>query len=371
MRVLIARSGSKGSAYYRVDEPARAVREAGLGVEVLVRQGIATVMRRGADDTEPQVVEVDAEGADVVVLQLPKTAAMLQILRLLQAQGVAVVVEMDDLLTGVPFGHMAHRSLVRGGKGDVALQCAREADLVTVTTPALLSEYAPHGRGAVVPNAIPRRIAELPPAYEREPEVVTIGWTGNVLGHPYDLQEMGSGLQQALDRTRSRSRLLVIGQKWDLRQRLGLGTEPAELGWLDSVDDYATRLGELFDIGVAPLRLDRFNECKSWLKPLEYSARGVYCVRAKSPEYERLGLGVPARAPKDWAKWLTAGVENAERRREMAAAARQQVLTSHLTEHTAERWVDAWRTALDHRARSAGVASPARPARPLAAAPSA
>ena len=370
MRVLIARSGSKGSAYYRVDEPARAVREAGLGVEVLVRQGLATVMNRTSADDEPQVVDVDAEGADVVVLQLPKTTAMLQILRILQSRGVAVVVEMDDLLTGVPFGHMAHRSLVRGGKGDVALQCAREADLVTVATPALLDAYAAHGRGAVVPNAIPRRIAELPPAYEREPEIVTIGWTGNVLGHPYDLQEMGSGLQQALDRTKPRSRMLVIGQKWDLRERLGLAGEPAELAWLDSVDTYATRLGELFDVGIAPLRLDRFNDCKSWLKPLEYAARGVYSVRARSAEYERLGLGIPARAPKDWAKWLAVGVEDADRRREMAAAAREQVLAGHLTEHTAERWVAAWRAALENRAKSAGTASRGGTST-LAAAPSA
>jgi hypothetical protein len=367
MRVLLARSGSKGSAYYRIDEPARAVQDAGLDVDVAVRTGLNTVMRRTAD-AGPQVAEVDAEGADVVVLQLPKTPEMLQIIRILQAQGIAVVVEIDDLLSGVPFGASAHHGLVRSGMGDMALQCAREADLVTVTTPALLEAYATHGRGAVVPNAIPRRIAELPPAYERDPELVTIGWTGNLLGHPYDMQEMGSGLQQALDRTRSRSRMVVMGQKWDLSQRLGLTTEPAELPWIPDIDTYAARIGEVFDIGIAPLRLDRFNTCKSWLKPLEYSARGVYCVRAKSAEYERLGLGVPARAPKDWAKWLTAGVENADRRREMAAAAREQVLASHLTEHTVERWVGAWRSALDNRARST---APARTARSLAASPSA
>jgi hypothetical protein len=350
MRVLLARSGSTGSAYHRIDEPARAVREADLGVDVVVRHGLATVMSRPNNGAAPEVLDVNSEDADVVVLQLPKTEAMLQILRLLQARGVAVVVEMDDLLTGVPYGHVAHNALVRGGKGDMALQIAREADLVTVTTPALLQEYAPHGRGVVVPNAIPRRIAELPPAYERDPEVVTVGWTGNVIGHPYDLQEMGSGLQQALDRTRWASRLLVIGEKWDMRTRLGLTAEPEEVSWLTDVDEYLTRMGELFDVGIAPLRLDRFNTCKSWLKPLEYSARGVYCVRAKSPEYERLGLGVPARAPKDWAKWISVGVQDADRRREVAAAAREQVLASHLTEHTVDRWVAAWRTALDNRA---------------------
>jgi hypothetical protein len=367
MRVLLAQSAAAASSYYRVDEPARAVREAGLGVDVTVQWGVATTMSQDGD--EPQVTGVDAQGADVVVLQLPKTAAMLQCLRTLQSQGVAVVVEIDDLLSGVPFGHTGHQSLVRQGKGNFALQCAREADLVTVSTPALLEEYAPHGRGAVVPNAIPRRIAELPPAYERNPETVTIGWSGNVLGHPYDLQEMGSGLQQALDRTAARSRLLVLGQKWDLRDRLRLSSEPEEELWIFDIDGYVTRMGELFDVGLAPLRVDRFNTAKSWLKPLEYSARGVYSVRARTPEYERLGLGLPARAPKDWAKWITVGVQDPDRRREVAAAARDQVLASHLTEHTAERWVAAWRTALDNRARSQGAATRGPAARPLADAP--
>jgi hypothetical protein len=364
MRVLLARSGSPGSSYYRVDEPVRAVRECGLDVDAVVRPGLATTMRRASEHGDPEVSEVDALGADVVVLQLPKTAAMLQCLRILQAQGVAVVVEMDDLLSGVPFGHTAHDVLVRQGMGQVALQCAREADLVTTSTPALLQEYAVHGRGVVVPNAIPRRIAELPPAYERIPETVTIGWTGNVQGHPYDLQEMGSGLEQALDRTRSQSRLLVLGQKWDLRSRLRLSREPDEVSWLPDVDTYATTMGELFDVGIAPLRLDRFNASKSWLKPLEYSARGVYCVRARSAEYDRLGLGLPARAPKDWAKWITLGVRDTDRRREVATAAREQVLAQHLTEHTAEHWATAWRTALENRARTRAAGMPTGIPRP-------
>jgi hypothetical protein len=353
MRVLIASSTvATGSAYYRVDEPARAVREAGLGVDVTTVQGLSTTVRPAGGGEEPRVTAVDAQGADVVVLQLPKTAGMLQCLRLLQAQGVAVVVELDDLLSAVPFGAAAHQLVVREGMARHALACAREADVVTVSTPALLDEYAAHGRGVVVPNAIPRRVAELPPAYDRTPEEVTIGWSGTVAGHPYDLQEMGSGLQQALDRTGPASRLLILGQKCDVRQRLGLRSEPDEVTWLPDVDTYLARLGELFEVGIAPLRADRFNAAKSWLKPLEYAARGIYCVRSRTGEYERLGLGLPARAAKDWAKWVTVGVQDADRRREVAAAARDRVLSTHLTEHTAQAWVAAWQAALDHRARA-------------------
>ena len=356
MRVLLALSSSRGPQYHRMEEPARAVREAGCGVDVRVVPALRTTVWQPTDGRTPEITGVDAQGADVVVVQLPKSAEMLQVIRLLQAQGVAVVVEMDDLLSAVPFGHAGHDALVRRGMAQAARACAAEADFVTVSTPALLEEYVRHGRGAVVANAIHRRFAELPPAYERNPDVVTVGWAGNVLNHPYDLQEMGSGLQQALDRTGGRSRFLVLGQKWDARERLRLPEEPDECAWLPDPGEYIRRLGELFDVGLAPLRLDRFNECKSWLKPLEYSARGIFCVRARTSEYERLGLGLPAKAAKDWAKWITTGIQDGGRRRELAAAARDKVLAGHLTEHRVEQWVGAWRAALEHRARTRPVA---------------
>lgn len=352
MNVLLCTAGHIGPDHYRVIEPARAVEEAGLGVRVTVQEGLKTTVRPSADTGTAEVVDVDAQGADVVVLQLPKTVEMLQCTRILQAQGVAVVVEMDDLLSAVPFGYPGHTMLVRKGMGRRALECAREADFVTASTPLLMQEYAPRGRGAVVPNAIPRRIAELPPAYDRNPEIVTIGWPGSIAGHPYDLQEMGSGLQQALDATRGRSRFMILGQKGDVRQRLALADEPDEVSWIPDVDRYTHAVGELFDVGVAPLREDRFNTAKSWLKALEFAARGVYFVRSPSAEYERLGLGMRAKSPRDWAKWLTMGIQDAERRREHAVRAREAVLAGHLTEHTVPGWISAWEQAIDNRARS-------------------
>lgn len=352
MDVLLVKANQPGSDYYRIDEPARAVNEANLGVRVEVRYGIGTTMGPVGPDGHQTVLDVDSRGADVVVLQLPKTREMLSILRLLKDRGVAVVVEIDDLLSAVPYGNPAHMALVRLGMSRVALECAREADLVTAATPALLEEYARHGRGALVPNAVPRRIAELPPAYERSPDVVTVGWAGNTGVHPYDLQEMGSGLKQALDQTRGASRFVILGQAWDIAEQLLLSEPVREIPWVTGVDAYLEQLGTVFDVGIAPLRVDRFNVAKSWLKPLEYSARGVHAVRARTPEYERLGLGMPAKAPKDWTKHLTTAVRDADRRHELAAAAREKVLAGHLTEHRAEEWVAAWRAALEHRART-------------------
>jgi hypothetical protein len=59
-----------------------------------------------------------------------------------------------------------------------------------------------------------------------------------------------------------------------------------------------------------------------------------------------------ARSPRDWAKWLTVGIQDADRRREHAVRARETVLAAHLTEHTVEGCVSAWLQAIDNRARS-------------------
>ena len=107
-------AGQDAQDYYRVREPIRAIQEAGVDIEIETSRGIATMVRPGEGG---EVYEVDARDADVVVLQLPKTVAMLQTIRVLQDQGVAVVVEMDDLLSAIPFGTPSHDALIRKGMG--------------------------------------------------------------------------------------------------------------------------------------------------------------------------------------------------------------------------------------------------------------
>ena len=85
----------------------------------------------------------------------------------LQAAGVAVVVDIDDDLDALPKGHPYRaatspaRPLRRHADGYVddpdaknrlwLREACRQADLVTVSTPALAKRYARHGRVAVLP----------------------------------------------------------------------------------------------------------------------------------------------------------------------------------------------------------------------------
>lgn len=349
MKVLLLPADSSGCRYYRMEEPAKAIRESGADVEIEIQTHLDVDGERNTGTGETVLRSVDAHGADVVVFQRPTNMMMLDAMRMLQAKGVACVVEIDDLLHAVSNAHAGHRAIVQDKADGRVLAMAREADMVTVTTPALLREYARHGRGRVIPNAIPRRILELPPAFERTPNIVHVGWTGSVFTHPHDLQMIGTGLRTALDRSPQTSRFSILGQARGAQERLGLARPPAELSWLGSVDHYLQELGSQFDVGLAPLRDDRFNRAKSWLKPLEFAARGVYVVRSVIDEYESLGIGLRAKSPKDWAKWVDRGITSSDYRANAAAAMRERVRAEHLTEHTVDRWLSAWRQALDHR----------------------
>lgn len=352
MKVLLLPADKSGCRYYRMEEPARAIRESGADVEIDIQTHLDVDGERNTAAGTTLLRSVDVHGADVVVFQRPTNMMMLEAMRMLQARGIACAVEIDDLLHAVSNAHAGHKAIIREGADARMLAMAREADMVTVTTPALLGEYARHGRGAVIPNAIPRRIVDLPPAYERDSNIVQIGWTGSVYTHPHDLQVIGTGLKTALDRSPLTSRFSILGQSHGAQERLGLKNPPAEIQWLGNVDHYLQEIGSQFDIGVAPLRDDRFNRAKSWLKPLEYAARGVYAVRSPVVEYESLGLGMRAKSPKDWAKWIDRAIQDKDHRWAFAEAMREQVRASLLTEHTVDRWVSAWRQALDNRVKT-------------------
>ena len=342
MKVLQLAADQGGCAFYRLIEPARAVIDA-HAIDIEVAESVRV------EGIPPHTVTRVDTDADVVVMQRPGDQMMLHILRALQAQGVAVVVEVDDLLSAIPPAHHAYRQFIPSGAARVTEQCAREADMVTASTPALLAHYARHGRGTVIPNAIPRRLAELPPAYEQQRDTVTVGWTGQVGSHPHDLLDLGSGLRQAFDHVGDRARFAAWSPTLIAEQT---GVTPQRLRFEKDVEDYVASIGRHLDVGIAPLRDDQFNRAKSWLKPLEYAARGVLPISSRMGEYMRLGIGPTAKRPHDWATLITRAVTDDDWRREQAAAARQRVLDAHLTEHTAHLWVGAWKQAADNRTRT-------------------
>lgn len=300
----------------------------------------------GMQDQRGNLISVDVPpDADVMVFQRVTMGQLAQAIPLIRAKGIAVVVDMDDDLTCIDPRNIAWTAMhPRAGVGRAghswhhATQACRDATLVTVSTPALLKTYAPHGRGVVVDNCVPARYLDVP-----HTDSDVIGWAGSTHSHPGDLPTVGSSVARLV---RDGHRWLTVGDGLGVRDALGLDRDPDATGVvpIDGWAEAVTRLG----VGIAPLADTRFNRSKSFLKPLEMAAAGVPWVASPRAEYRRLhqlGCGLLAEKPRDWHRQLTALATNEARRRELSEAGRAVAATLTI-EANAYRWMSAWEDAL-------------------------
>lgn len=346
-----------GRCGHRLIWPAEALAAQGADVELVLPTDGADAQIQGTwgtfGDGRREILDVDAPDADVVVLQRPLQRVLAGAVPLLQAKGVKVVVDVDDDFTTISRRNVSWRAvhprptIVRRGDGTehtiggpdrnfhhVADAC-RQADLVTVTTPALARRYGGHGRVRIVPNHVPAAYLalEVPPH-----DGVFVGWSGSIDTHPDDLQVTRGAVGRAL--RGGDARFAVVGTGKGVRKALGLDSEPIATGWLP-LDRYPEAVAQL-DIGIAPLELTAFNEAKSYLKGLEFAALGVAFVASPTEQYATCQpVGWIAHKPKDWERYVRTLIASTEGRVELARRGREWAATQTV-EGNCEQWWDTW-----------------------------
>ncbi len=263
-----------------------------------------------------------------------------------QAQGVAVVVDVDDDFTAIHPDNGAYP--LYSGRMSAALhgrhiaRCCALADLVTVSTPALAERYGAHGRVVVLRNCVPAKILDYPSLSDGH----TLGWPGRVASHPGDLEVTHGGVGEAID---GDWRFHVIGEAVGVREKLHLPCEPSETPWIASVEDYHRELCRL-DVGIAPLGDTKFNEAKSALKCLEMAGCGVPFVASPRAEDRGLGVGLLAKdRARNWRSALRGLMDSESLRTEIAEEGREAVRERHLYERGGWAWAAAWEDAARYR----------------------
>lgn len=347
MRVILYSADSSGCEFVRCREPLRT-----SGVDGEVRQSVSMIgkgirRRRGTAVLSEQIVEkvVAPVDADVVVFQRPPHRDTPALIEQFQAQGVAVVVDVDDDLTTVHPQNAAyalHAGLLSAEvNARYTAKCCGIADLVTVSTPALAERYGAHGRVVVLPNCVPATMLDYP----RHSDGHTIGWPGRVASHPGDLETTRGGVAEALGDWRFH----VIGEAAGVKDALGLPQEPTETPWIASVEDYHRTLGCL-DVGIVPLAHSTFNAAKSYLKGIELAAAGVPFVASPRAEYQKLGFGVlAADRARNWRSAVKQLLQDESLRWELGEQGREAVRSRHLYEGNGPRWAEAWSAAVARR----------------------
>lgn len=347
MRVSLHPCDRGGCGWYRLLFPA----------EVLAAEGHDIVVADELDathqaDGRPFRVHLDA---DVVVLQRPLQRQMVEAIEVMQRHGVAVVVEVDDDFHALPKGHGARRGTSVANDPDYNRRWLRvaceQADLVTVTTPALAERYGAHGRVVVVPNLVPASYLSVPSRHRTE--APTVGWTGSVRTHVGDLDVMGGVVPGVLAETGAR----FVSWGAGLTEQ-ALGVKGRVRPWADLRGAYPRQVADL-DVGVVPLADNAFSRAKSALKGTEYAALGVPFVTSPRADYLRLfrghGVGILAETPDEWRTELVHLLSSPDLRAEVAATNREAVSTLTYEEHAGDWW-RAWRSAADTRAAGRMVA---------------
>lgn len=333
-------------SFYRIREPARVAQDHGFNVSVNV--DIPTDAYVKPDNT----VDIRSIGVspDVLVVQRPLLSAFYYLFLYAQKKGIACVVEIDDDLVGTHQQNIAYRSVnplySSTESWDWLLRCCEIADLVICSSDELARIYAPHGRFRVLRNYIPEKDFR-----DKNPhDQLRVGWTGTLQTHPVDLDVMGSHVGAALYNYADDQNFYVVGDGVGVKEKVNVSGDVVATGWVPR-NEYLETMNSHLDIGVVPLRIDRFNQCKSWLKSLEMSSQGIPSVVSPTMENRLLSsiTGNPvASKPKDWQKHLKPLLTDRDYYLERSAAVQESV--RHLTyENYVDGWMEAWSAAWDTR----------------------
>ncbi|MBL8055340.1 MAG: tetratricopeptide repeat protein [Anaerolineales bacterium] len=265
---------------------------------------------------------------DVFVFSRPQLSeALFSGLAAARQAGKRVVVDLDDDFHHLPADHPGYPHVGPGNPASLQrLEAAlAQADLLIVATPGLAERYGPLARRvAVIPNgwgqANPLWDKPAPPR-----TTVNIGWAGTAT-HREDVLPLRNELVR-LAREHSQVQI-VIGGDPRLYEAFAALPEKRRL-FLPMVpfDDYPFLLAH-FDILLAPLRANAFNDAKSDIKLLEAGIRRIPWVASPRPAYQAWGVGgLWAEKPAEWYAALQQLVGDPDRRRALGQAGRQQAET--------------------------------------------
>ena len=135
-------------------------------------------------------------------------------------------------------------------------------------------------------------------------------------------------------------RFIVAGSDESLFDWLGVGGVicPPDKDYIRPYEHLPAMLAH-FDIGLVPLASNRFNQCKSWCKGMEYNAAGVPAVASPSREYRKFiepGVNGFLVRRNDWRGALDRALSDLPHLRAGAlSTAKRYVIDEHI-----DRWAD-------------------------------
>lgn len=330
-RIAAFAADNEGCGHYRVLQPLQAMLDAGL-------------CTGGAS---PEIFSPNLalrSGADTLIFQRPNSEVMLANLQaLMPLKGIKKIYEVDDHITRVPIKSAHYDHIPRDMRGKM-IKAIGLCDRLVVSTEPLARELGSYNDDVqVVHNRIPpsmwgavppQRTANATRAAGSKPKV---GWAGGI-GHLGDLEMIAGVIKDLADTV-----------DWVFFGMCPDNIRPYVKEFYQGIPtlDYPQRLMTLaqdWDLAIAPLESNLFNDCKSNLKLLEYGWCGVPVVCSDVLPYQ---CDLPAtrvkNRHKNWRDAILERVNDLEASRQEGLALQQRVASDWmLTGDNLQNWYKAW-----------------------------
>lgn len=282
---------------------------------------------------------------DVAVVQRLCTQENYKALERIKQLGVKLVYDLDDNMWAIPTYNPAHAMMKKLEPG--FRMCASLCDVVTVSTePLRVAARQALGwktRVEVMPNCIDLEWFRPVPEHLRKPKnegEVVLGWAGTNT-HTGDVEKIFAMLPALLEKF-PKLRIELVGLP--LPAELKNHPRARERDFV-KIGQWPSRWASWqWDMSIAPLDENKFNNSKSNIKMLEAAAIGIPCVASDVAPYhdfcktnKLLKENLLCTGPYSWQRKLEALIADAELRKTVGREMRR-VAEDYDMRHSIARW---------------------------------
>lgn len=265
-----------------------------------------------------------------------------KIITFAKQHNIKTIFEIDDLVTNVPPEHPSY-TYYTDTRDDI-IEIMKNVDAVTVTNDRLKSKYGAYNSNIyVLPNLVDERIWDAQFLRHVTHDDIVIGYSGSPT-HVFDFKPVIPAIKNVMGKYKNVIFKFIGCLPDELKNMPNIRHIPL----IDRYEDYAKVLiNANFTFAIAPLQDNEFNQCKSNIKFLEYSAcryPGIYSKAGPyidSIENRDTGLLV-SNTTKEWQNALELFINDGKLREKIAANAYKTVRNVYSMRKKSVKWAKAY-----------------------------